>query len=979
MVAVSKRLVERDRELTILDATVDASGPMVIIEGPPGIGKSSLIRYAVARAKQQGALVLSATGTALERQVAFGLARQLLAPVLAGVGKKRQAVLLDGAARPARGLFTSTPAPAGGRTDPAGIIEGLYWLTESLAAGAQDEGTRRPLMITVDDAHWSDEGSLRFLARLSAHLPALSATTVIAFRSHEASAAPLLGDLIDHPAAQVLRPSHLTEAGTERVVHAAFPDAEAVFATACSQATGGNPFYLAALLDELAAEGVPATAETAAGIARMVPSAASRSILIRLARLAEPAVRLAQSLAVLGDRSPLDLTATLAGLDRHVGEDAADTLAAAHLVDADDPLRFTHPLIGAAIAADLPAFARARTHRAAAELLARSDAPEAVVAAHLLACRPQRDRWVVATLRRAADTATAAGEYQAASQFLARAILEPPDDADYAAVRVAAALAGAANAEPGSDRALAAALDVIDEPTRRAEVRLALSRQLILRGDFAGAATAAEQGLDHDTDQPAGQGLLAVLLIAASRDATRRADALARFEPLVIAARAGRLPADPTLCARLASRMATAGEAPHQVRQAAARALADHPLVDPAEHGSAFAFTAAGIYWIDDYAWCQQAANATLDAARRRGTAVGVMAASHWQAASCRRLGQLDEAVVAAERSLAVARNGWRALAGWTGAILAATHIDRGDLDASREALTDAARVHPASLDWAFVLAARGALALAEGDPAAALEDLHAAGAHLRELYRIDNPAVLPWRSLAATAALRLGRREEALLLADHELGLARRLALPRPLADALRVVAVVTGGAEALPFLEEAVVVARSSLAPLTYARALNALGMTLRRLGRPTEAREPLGKALDLADAAGAKPIRTQAEAELHIAGGRRRRTRPTPTLGASLTPAQHRVATLAIQGLSNSHIAQRLYINTKTVEWHWPHLSRARREPARPARRRPRRPPLTQTAAPPPFVYAIDNAARGAPCAFVVGLPRFELGTS
>lgn len=940
-------LVERERETAALECALAERGRLVVIEGPPGIGKTSLLGQALARAQRADMLVASATGTALERQVAFGVVRQLLAPVVAAAGADRAASLLGGGASPARRLsFRGAPAGPDSSHDAdsshnadsshdadssylaldgspdagEGMIEGLYWLTESLAAGADGDGGPRPLVLGIDDAHWSDEGSSRFVARLVSHLSELDALVVLAVRPHEPGAATIVGELAGHPQARLLRPGPLTEAGTAHLVRAVFPEAEASFAPACSHATGGNPFFLTALLDDLVAEGVPATAETAAGVGRFVPSTAARSILVRLARLPETAVRLAHSVAVLGDRTPLDRAAALSKLDPESAEEAADVLAGAHLLQPGDPLSFTHPLIGVAISEDVPAFARARVHRQAAELLADSGAQDAVVAAHLLACRSAGDPWVVKTLCAAASTATAAGEHQAASRFLARAIEEPPGPAELAEIEVVAALARAANAESGALDDLTAVLGLIADPARHAAALLALARLLILRGDFAGAATAAEQGLDHaDPEHSVGQALLAELLIAASRDPARRQDALRRFEPLVDAARAGRFPDDAAMCARLASRMASAGEDRSTVAELARRALAGHALVDPNGHGAALAFVAAGIYWIGELVWCQQTADAALDAAQRQGTPVGVMAASHWQAAASCQLGRLDEAVVSAERSLAVARDEWGALAGWTGAILAVTQVQRGDLAGARRALSNAERVDRSSMDWAFLLAARAGLGLAEGDASGAWADSLASGAHLAEVYHIDNPAVMPWRSLAALAGHRLGRDDEADELARRELDQARRLDLPLPLGNALWITGTVTAAPDALDLLEEAVAVLRRSPAPLAFAYALVSLGSHLRQQGWASRARKPLGKALALAGSSGAERLRDRAEQELHAAGGRRPRSALAAAPGAALTPTQQRVASLAAGGLSNPEIAQRLYVTTKTVEWH------------------------------------------------------------
>ena len=98
-------------------------------------------------------------------------------------------------------------------------------------------------------------------------------------------------------------------------------------------------------------------------------------MLVRVARLGEPAERLAQAVAVLGDRAPLRQARRLAGLDAEPAEQAADALAGAHILASGEPLSFTHPLIATSVLADIPAFARSRAHRRAADLLAADGAP----------------------------------------------------------------------------------------------------------------------------------------------------------------------------------------------------------------------------------------------------------------------------------------------------------------------------------------------------------------------------------------------------------------------------------------------------------------------------------------------------------------------------------------------------------------------------------------------------------------------------
>jgi DNA-binding NarL/FixJ family response regulator len=93
--------------------------------------------------------------------------------------------------------------------------------------------------------------------------------------------------------------------------------------------------------------------------------------------------------------------------------------------------------------------------------------------------------------------------------------------------------------------------------------------------------------------------------------------------------------------------------------------------------------------------------------------------------------------------------------------------------------------------------------------------------------------------------------------------------------------------------------------------------LGSALRRRGRPTDAREPLARAVELATVCGARPLAKRALDELLAAGGRRT---IRGLLGPdALTPSERRVAVLAAAGHTNKAIAQQLFVTPKTVEVH------------------------------------------------------------
>jgi DNA-binding CsgD family transcriptional regulator len=205
-------------------------------------------------------------------------------------------------------------------------------------------------------------------------------------------------------------------------------------------------------------------------------------------------------------------------------------------------------------------------------------------------------------------------------------------------------------------------------------------------------------------------------------------------------------------------------------------------------------------------------------------------------------------------------------------------------------------------------------LLLAEGRAAEALE---AAEEYSRRHPTILNPALAPWLTLKGEALARLGRRDEALALAHEELPLSRSWGAPDTVARTLRVIGTIAGDEEGLEQLQEAAETVAGSAARLEEARTLAAYGGALRRLRRPTEAREPLRRALELADACGARTLVEHARADLY-ASGARPRTTAVRGVGA-LTASERRVVTLAVDGQSNRDIAQTLFVTPKTVEVH------------------------------------------------------------
>ncbi len=177
------RLLERDRELEILDhaiaATLAGNAGLLLVEGPAGIGKSRLVAEARRRAAESALLVLSARGGELERDYPFGVVRQLFEPRLADAGVRER--VLSGSAGAAAAIFGLSGEPVrdeAAREWTFAGLHGLYWLTVNLSAEA-------PLLLAIDDLHWCDRASLRFLAYLTRRLDGIPILAVGTLRPSE--------------------------------------------------------------------------------------------------------------------------------------------------------------------------------------------------------------------------------------------------------------------------------------------------------------------------------------------------------------------------------------------------------------------------------------------------------------------------------------------------------------------------------------------------------------------------------------------------------------------------------------------------------------------------------------------------------------------------------------------------------------------------------------------------------------------------
>ncbi|MDQ3876263.1 MAG: AAA family ATPase, partial [Actinomycetota bacterium] len=409
-------LLERDAELAVLQAVVEGGperrGQLVVLEGAAGIGKSRLLAAAREAAETAGMRALFARGGEFERDFSYGVVRQLFEPALLTASREERDELLSGAAELAAQLFELSEAETAGRDGEDvsfATLHGLFWLTANLAS-------QTPLALVIDDLHWCDAPSLRFLAYLVKRTEGLPVLVAVAVRSSERGVDEMLmGEITADPMALVVAPSELSPDAAARFLADRLgrpPDQS--FAAACYAAVGGNPLLLRELANLIASEGLAATAANAARIDELGPRAVSRAVLLRLARLPEEARRLARAAAILGDRAELQLAADLAELEQAAASRAGAALVRVDVLAQADPISFEHPVVRAAVYADILPGERSLLHRRAAELLVESGAVAEQAAAHLLSTMPAADPFVLDQLRLAAARSRAGGAADAA-------------------------------------------------------------------------------------------------------------------------------------------------------------------------------------------------------------------------------------------------------------------------------------------------------------------------------------------------------------------------------------------------------------------------------------------------------------------------------------------------------------------------------------------------------------------------------------
>jgi DNA-binding CsgD family transcriptional regulator/tetratricopeptide (TPR) repeat protein len=432
-------LVGRDGEMALLTGLiaelVRGRGNSVLIEGEPGIGKSALVRAAVAEAPTAGCHVFWGAGDEL------GQALPLL-PFLDGLrvrepsaNPRRNAIvrLLRGEVSADRG--TDVPAT----------------LAEQLLALIAEQCTMRPTILVIDDLQWADQASLTLwgrLARSARQMPLLLAGMMRPVPQREDVLA--LRRVTDD--AVRLQLTGLTKAEVADLIAALAGGRPEDGLLRAADGAAGNPLYVTELIAALARSSSLTVTDTGATelAGDSAPVSPSAAIADRLGFVAGPVREVLRAAALLGmDFAVRDLAIVLGRSVADLIPAVDEARAAGVLAESGHSLGFRHPLIREALYDEMPTPIRAAWHREAGRALAEAGAPADRVARQVLRATggggrttEPMDEWMLDWLARTADPLVGQAPGVAA-ELLARAVASLPADSaqsDWLASRLADAL-----------------------------------------------------------------------------------------------------------------------------------------------------------------------------------------------------------------------------------------------------------------------------------------------------------------------------------------------------------------------------------------------------------------------------------------------------------------------------------------------------------------------------------------------------------
>jgi DNA-binding CsgD family transcriptional regulator len=885
---------------------------VVLLEGEPGIGKSRLVAAATELALADGFTVCAGAGEELSWDRPFG-------PLVVAFDIKPDAE--DEERRTLDGLLRAEtePARAGFGTPPAEhryrVIDGMAELVERMAS-------RGPVLIVVENLHWTDPSTLLTLPAVRRHAAGLPVLVVATTRPSASAEEDHRLDAVCGGEAVRLRVEPLSTSEVTALVRSLVDATPGDRLIGLVARAGGNPLFVIDLVEGLVEAG---SLEVANGIAEVVTDALPESFSRRVLRILgglDPGVRgVLRAGAILGSTfTSRQLVAASGRSTVALMQPIEEAIRAGFLHDKQGSLAFRHDLVRAVVYDQIPEPLRRSVHRAVAQALADAGEPELTVAAHFARGGEPGDHAAVNWLHRSArrvcttspETALAlidrALELAGANTSLRDPIL--PDrleslvlsgrlDEAEAMLPQLAHLALSSTATGWLRRREGAVLLFRNRATEAAALLEDVGRSM---GGAIGSDALAEAALAH----------------LAAGDMVRAhaaADHVGRTGSAVDA------PAGTSLGLCVLSRLAS-----HDLALAESLALADAAVSvadadatgDAHRHQPLF-FRGLTLHDLDRLSEVDEIVADARSLALDRGAVFAAPLYHGLSAFSALRAGRLEDAVAEADAGgLACTDMGMPIAAGWCYGLVAIASLHLDDVDGAGLAIATAEEAitrGPPLLGWDVVLLARALFDEELGEQRAAFVRLRGAW-ELFDQLGVRTLSLLIGPDLARLA-IELGEVDVAVRVGTALADAADRV----PLASWRGAALAARGLADDDPTtLLAAVDSYRASPRTLALARACEDAGAALCRSGRPAEGRAILDEAITLFDGCGARRDRARAAATLRAHGGR---PRPSPLdrgdAWGPLSSSEQKVARLLSEGLTNPEIALRLFVSRRTVESH------------------------------------------------------------
>ena len=448
----------RAGELKLIGALVTAvakgRGGVLVIDGPPGIGKSRLLTEVCTLADKSGVRTLF--GEAFEYQQTVPFFSLFMATLRADppVGDAEALRRLGGSA------------------------DLRYWVVHDLADAIHAAAAETPLAILLEDIHWADNGALLALRSLATARPDLPVLWVLTART--GAGGPAVQEtlsVLQRAGATVVRVAAMAAgAVADMVCDAVRAKADASLLSLAAKAHG-NPFLVSELVGGLGEEG---RLDVSGGRAMVTGDGLPRRLGVgmqqRLDLLSAGASEVVRVAAVLPDRFSAGLLAAM--LDRQPSSllsAVEEAVRADLLVEDGERLRFRHDLLREATRQALPQSLRRAMERQSASVMLRLGAAPAEVATQLARSAEPGDAEAISALRQAAQS-VGRGDASAAADLSKRAFeLLPADDAEHGSlVAETVGLLNRASRYGEAEELAVAALSEASSPEDEAEIRLRL-------------------------------------------------------------------------------------------------------------------------------------------------------------------------------------------------------------------------------------------------------------------------------------------------------------------------------------------------------------------------------------------------------------------------------------------------------------------------------------------------------------------------